>query len=101
INPAQVETQIQGSVAEALGAALRVKISVADGRTEQSNFDSYPIVRIDEAPEIDVAIVESGAALGGVGEPGVPPLAGALCNAVFAATGRRIRSLPLADHGLA
>ncbi len=101
INPGQVETQVQGSVIEALGAALRVKISLADGRTEQTNFTDYPILRIDEAPEIDVAIVETGASLGGVGEPGVPPLAGALCNAVFAATGQRIRSLPLADHGLA
>lgn len=101
INPGQVETQIQGSVIEALGAALRVKVTIKDGRAEQSNFHDYPILRIDEVPNVDVAIVEIGSPLGGVGEPGVPPLAPALANALFAATRQRIRSLPLADHGLA
>jgi isoquinoline 1-oxidoreductase beta subunit len=101
INPGQVEQQMQGSVIEALGAALRVKVTVQDGRTVQSNFHDYPILRIDEVPPVDVGIVEIGSPLGGVGEPGVPPLAPALTNALFAAAGRRIRSLPLADHGLA
>jgi isoquinoline 1-oxidoreductase subunit beta len=100
INPGQVEQQVQGSVIEALGAALRVKVTIKDGRAEQSNFHDYPILRIEEAPKVDVAIVEIGSPLGGVGEPGVPPLAPALANAVFAATRRRVRSLPLADHGL-
>ncbi|MDF0494141.1 xanthine dehydrogenase family protein molybdopterin-binding subunit [Bradyrhizobium yuanmingense] len=101
INPGQVQTQMQGAVIEALGAAMRVKITIADGRTEQSNFHDYPILRIGEVPRIDVAIVETGSPLGGVGEPGVPPLAPALMNALHAAAGRRIRSTPLADHGLA
>jgi isoquinoline 1-oxidoreductase beta subunit len=101
INPGQVEQQIQGSVIEALGAALRVKVTIRDGRAEQSNFHDYPILRIDEVPQVDVGIVEIGSPLGGVGEPGVPPLAPALANALFAATRQRIRSLPLADHGLA
>lgn len=101
INPGQVQTQMQGAVIEALGAAMRVKITVADGRTEQSNFHDYPILRIGEVPRIDVSIVETGSPLGGVGEPGVPPLAPALMNALHAAAGRRIRSTPLADHGLA
>jgi isoquinoline 1-oxidoreductase beta subunit len=101
INPGQVEQQVQGAVVEAMGAALRVKVTLRDGRAEQSNFHDYPIVRIDEAPRIEVSVVESEGPLGGVGEPGVPPFAPALANAVFAATGRRVRRLPLADAGLA
>lgn len=101
INPGQVEQQVQGSVIDALGAALRLKVTIGDGRTEQSNFDTYPIVRMSEAPRIDVGIVDVGSPLGGAGEPGVPPLAPALLNAIYAALGRRIRSLPLSDHRLA
>ncbi|MDX8350867.1 xanthine dehydrogenase family protein molybdopterin-binding subunit [Cognatiyoonia sp. IB215182] len=101
IHPGQVETQIQGSVIDALGPVLRAKITLENGAAMQSNFPDYPLIRMDEAPEVTVDIVDTGAPLGGVGEPGVPPLAGAVCNAVFAATGRRIRSLPLADHDLA
>ncbi len=101
IHPGQVETQIQGSVIDALGPTLRAKITLEGGAAVQSNYTDYPLIRIDEAPDVAVEIVETGAPLGGVGEPGVPPLAGAVCNAVFAATGQRIRSLPLADHGLA
>lgn len=95
INPGQVETQIQGSVIEALGSALRLQITLKDGRAEQSNFADYPILRIDEVPEIRVSIVEIGAPFGGVGEPGVPPLAPALANAIQAATERRVRRLPI------
>jgi isoquinoline 1-oxidoreductase beta subunit len=101
IHPGQVEQQMVGSVIEALGAALRVKVTVENGRAVQSNFHDYPILRLDETPRIDVGIVEIGSPLGGVGEPGVPPLAPALANALFAATRQRVRSLPLADHGLA
>ncbi len=98
INPSQVEAQIQGSVVFALGAALKQKVTIRDGRAEQSNFHDYPLPRIDESPSVSVDIVEIGSPLGGVGEPGVPPAAPALANALFAATGRRIRSLPLSDH---
>jgi isoquinoline 1-oxidoreductase subunit beta len=98
INPGQVETQIQGAVIDALGAALRQKVTIRDGRAEQSNFYDYPLLRIEEAPEVTVSIVEIGSPLGGVGEPGVPPLAPALANALFTATERRVRSLPLSDH---
>lgn len=97
INPGQVETQIQGAVMDALGAALRQKVTIRDGRAEQSNFYDYPLLRIDEAPAVTVAIVDTGAPLGGVGEPGIPPLAPALANALFAATRQRVRSLPLSD----
>ncbi|MPZ12500.1 MAG: molybdopterin-dependent oxidoreductase [Kiloniellaceae bacterium] len=99
INPGQVETQIQGAVIDALSAALRQKITIRDGRAEQSNFYDYPLLRIEEAPSVAVSIVETGSPLGGVGEPGVPPLAPALANALFAATRQRVRSLPLSDHG--
>lgn len=101
VNPGQVRQQMHGSVVEALGAALRGKITVKDGRAEQTNFGDYPIPRIQEVPKVSTEIVEIGSPLGGVGEPGVPPLAPALIAAVAAATGRVVRSLPLADHGLA
>jgi isoquinoline 1-oxidoreductase beta subunit len=94
INPGQVEAQMCGSVVEALGAALHARITVANGRAEQSNFHDYPLPRMDAVPEVRAAIVETGAPLGGVGEPGVPPLAPALAGALHAATGRRFRSLP-------
>lgn len=98
INPDQVEAQIQGSVIDALGAAMRQKVTIRDGHTEQSNFHDYPLLRIGEAPEVAVSIVEIGSPLGGAGEPGIPPLAPALANALFAATQQRIRHLPLSDH---
>ncbi len=97
INPGQVEAQMTGSVIDALGPALRCQVTLRDGRAEQSNFDAYPILRIDETPEIDVEIVNTGAPIGGVGEPGVPPVAPAVANAIFAATGRRMRRLPLSE----
>ena len=72
------------------------EITAGDGRIQQSNFHNYPVARINEAPfETHVQLVKSDAAPGGVGEPGVPPIAPAICNAVFAATGKRVRDLPL------
>ena len=94
VNPGQVEAQMTGSVIDALGPALRCQVTLKDGRAEQSNFDSYPILRIDEVPEIDVEIVNTGAPIGGVGEPGLPPTAPAVANAIFAATGQRLRETP-------
>jgi isoquinoline 1-oxidoreductase beta subunit len=98
INPGQVETQIQGAVMDALGAAIRQKVTIRDGRAEQANFYDYPLLRIEEAPEVAVSIVDIGSPLGGVGEPGIPPLAPALANALFIARRQRFRSLPLSDH---
>jgi isoquinoline 1-oxidoreductase subunit beta len=98
INPQQVEGQMAGSIVEALGAALRVKVTLANGRAEQSNFHDYPILRMDEMPRVEVAILDIGSPLGGVGEPAVPPLAPALTNALYAATQRRVRALPIADN---
>jgi len=94
VNPGQVEAQMTGSVIDALGPTLRCQISLNDGRAEQSNFDTYPILRMDEVPEIDVEIVNTGAPIGGVGEPGLPPTAPAVANAIYAATGKRARKMP-------
>lgn len=95
INPLGVEAQLTGSVVFALTAALYGKISIKNGQIEQGNFDSYPLLRMPEVPPIEVHIVPSEEAPRGIGEPGVPPLAAALANAIFAATGRRERHLPL------
>ena len=78
-----------------LTAALYGEITIKDGRVEQSNFDSYPILRIDEAPAVEVHIVQSSEAPGGIGEPGTATIAPAVVNAIFAATGRRLRKLPI------
>jgi isoquinoline 1-oxidoreductase subunit beta len=104
VNPGIVEAQMQGAVVYALGAALAGEITFKDGRVLQSNFSDYPALRMNQVPEVAVALVSSGdkytTEWGGVGEPGTPPLAPALCNAVFAATGQRIRSLPLSKYRL-
>ena len=100
VNPLSVEMQTQGAVVYALTAALLGEITVKDGAAEQSNFDGYEMLRMAEAPKVETVMVPSGDFWGGVGESPVPPLAPALCNAIFAATGRRIRSLPLKNHEL-
>jgi isoquinoline 1-oxidoreductase subunit beta len=108
VNPLTVELQTQGAIVFALTAALYGEITIADGGVEQSNFHDYRMLRMSDMPRVETVIVpRSGAGRadgaedwGGVGEPPVAPLAPALCNAVFAATGRRIRSLPLKNHDL-
>jgi isoquinoline 1-oxidoreductase beta subunit len=100
VNPLSVEMQTEGAVIYALTAALNGEITIKDGAAEQSNFDDYEMLRLADAPHVETVIVPSGGFWGGVGEPPVPPLAPALCNAVFAATGKRIRSLPLKNHDL-
>lgn len=95
VNPAIIKAQIQGATVFALSAAWYGKITFRDGRVQQGNFDDYPVVRVDECPEIEVHIVPSTEPHGGIGEPGVPPLAPAVCNAYFAASGKRIRRLPV------
>jgi isoquinoline 1-oxidoreductase subunit beta len=101
INPGQVSAQMHGSVVDALGAALRGRISIAEGRATNSNFFDYPILRMGEIPEVRTEIVEIGSPLGGAGESGVPPLAPALVNALRAAGGSVVRQLPLSRVGLA
>jgi isoquinoline 1-oxidoreductase beta subunit len=95
VNPDIVKGQMEGGIIFALTAALYGEISLKNGRVEQSNFDDYALLRMDETPTIEVHLLESNESPSGVGEPSVPPLAPALGNAVFAATGKRLRSLPL------
>ena len=100
INPDTIEAQMQGGIVNALSATVAEEITIKDGRGMQSNFHDYPILRMAGAPQVEVHIIESGGPLGGVGEAMVPTLAPAVCNAIFAASGRRIRSLPLKAHGI-
>jgi isoquinoline 1-oxidoreductase beta subunit len=100
VNPLSVEMQMQGAIVYAMTAALYGEITIKDGAAEQSNFHNYEMVRMAEAPEVVSVMVPSGDFWGGVGEPPVPPVAPALCNAIFAATGKRIRSLPIKNHDL-
>lgn len=95
VNPRGIEAQAEGGIIFGLTAALYGQIDIEAGRPVQGNFDTYRLVRMNEAPEIDVAILNSGAPLTGMGEPAVPPIAPAVCNALFALTGQRIRSLPI------
>jgi isoquinoline 1-oxidoreductase beta subunit len=96
VNPDTVEAQVEGAVVYGLSAALRGEISIERGMAKQGNFDDYEPLRMNEMPPVEVHIVPSSADPGGVGEPGTPPIAPAVVNAVFAATGKRIRRLPLA-----
>jgi hypothetical protein len=95
VNPAGVTAQMEGGVVFGLSAALHGEITLREGRVQQSNFHDYPPLRLAEAPHVDVHIVPSTEPATGVGEPGVPPIAPAVANAVFAATGKRLRRLPL------
>lgn len=95
INPDQVVAQMQSAIIFGLSAAMTGEITIEGGRAQQSNFNDYPVLRMNEAPAIDVHIIASNAKSGGVGEPGLPPIAPAVCNAIFAATGKRIRRLPI------
>ena len=94
VNPLTVEAQVQSAMAFGLSAALHGQITLKDGVVQQSNFADYPVLRLPEMPEISVHIVPSKADPSGVGEPGTPPIAPAVANAVFALTGKRLRKLP-------
>jgi len=101
VNPLTVRAQIQGAAVFGLSALLYGQITLKDGRVQQGNFDAYPVVRIYEAPVVDVHIVAAGDKMGGIGETGTPPIFASVANAIFAATGRRVRTLPLSKAGLA
>jgi isoquinoline 1-oxidoreductase beta subunit len=100
VNPDQVRAQMEGGAVYALTAALYGQITVDRGRVQQSNFHDYPMMRINEMPVVEAHILDSGEAAGGLGEPGVPPVAPALCNAIYALTGKRIRRLPIRPEDL-
>jgi isoquinoline 1-oxidoreductase subunit beta len=100
VNPLSIEMQTEGAVIYALTAALVGEITIKNGGVEQSNFDSYEMLRMADAPKVETVLAPSGSFWGGAGEPPVPPLAPALCNAIFAATGKRIRSLPIKNQDL-
>lgn len=99
INPDSVVAQMQGCITMGVSAALKEEITIEDGRVGQSNFHDYEILRMAEAPRIEVHVIQSGGEIGGAGEAGLPATAPAIANALFAATGKRVRSLPL--RGLA
>jgi isoquinoline 1-oxidoreductase beta subunit len=95
INPNTVQAQMESGIVYGLSAALYGEITLEKGRVEQGNFDSYQVLRIDEMPSVETHIVTSGDPLGGIGEPGTPPIAPAVCNAIFTLTGKRVRKLPI------
>jgi isoquinoline 1-oxidoreductase beta subunit len=101
VNPQQIEAQVEGSFVYGLSAALYGECTVQDGRMVQDNFHTYPVMKIDEMPKVETVIVASGGFWGGVGEPTIAVAAPAVLNAIFAATGKRIRDLPLKHHNLA
>ena len=101
VNPETIRAQTEGGIIYGLTAALKGEITVANGRVEQANFNDYDMVRINEAPVVEVHILESNDGPGGMGEPGTPPIAPAVCNAIFAATGKPVRRLPIRPEDLA
>ncbi len=101
VNPDTIAAQMEGGIVYGLTAALKGQITIEKGRVQQSNFHDYEMLRLNEMPQVEVHIVANNEAPGGVGEPGTPPIAPAVCNAIFAATGKPIRRLPIRAEDLA
>jgi CO/xanthine dehydrogenase Mo-binding subunit len=95
VNPDTLEAQVEGGIVYSLSSVLKDEITVEKGRVVQGNYDDYRILTIEDMPKVEVHIIPSTESVGGIGEPGLPPVAPALCNAIFAATGKRIRRLPI------
>ena len=100
VNPDTIQAQMEGGIVFGLTAALYGEITFEHGRVKQGNFNDYPMLRIKDMPVVEVHIVPSTDRMGGVGEPGVPPIAPAVANAIFAATGKRLRRLPIRGQDL-
>jgi isoquinoline 1-oxidoreductase subunit beta len=100
VNPEIIRRQIEGAIVYGLSAALYGRITIKDGQVEQGNFHNYPVLRMSAMPEVEVHILPSTEKPGGIGEPGTPPIAPAVVNAIFAATGKRLRSLPIDTSAL-
>jgi isoquinoline 1-oxidoreductase beta subunit len=101
VNPLVLVHQVESAIAYGLSAALHEEVTIENGRTTNGNFDTYPILTAQRMPDVDVQVINSGEALGGIGEVGTPPIAPAVCNALFTLTGKRVRSLPLRSHSFA
>jgi isoquinoline 1-oxidoreductase beta subunit len=95
INPTGAENQVQGAALDGIGEALGQSITLANGRVTQANFDDFPLLRMNQAPPVEVHFLTSNHPPTGLGEPALPPVVPALCNAIFAATGVRVRTLPI------
>ena len=101
VNPDTVVAQIESSVLFGYSALMWGQINIQNGRVQQTNFHDYRVARINDAPRVDAYVIDSSEAPGGIGEPATALVAPAVCNAIYTATGRRLRSLPLARHRLA
>ena len=99
VNLSGAESQCEGSVVDGLSVMLGQEITMENGRIEQTNFDTYPLLRMPSVPAVDVHFIQSDNPPTGAGEPALPPLAPAVCNAIYAASGHRVRSLPLTKEG--
>jgi isoquinoline 1-oxidoreductase beta subunit len=101
VNLSSAESQVQGSMIDGIGAAWFLKVTIEKGAAAQANFDDYALLRMQNSPPIvDVHFIKSFSPPTGLGEPALPPAAPAICNAIFAATGKRIRTLPIASEDL-
>jgi isoquinoline 1-oxidoreductase beta subunit len=100
VNPEIVRSQIEGGICFGLSAALKERVEISAGKIVSGNFNNYDLLRMNETPNIEVHLLKGQEKIGGVGEPGVPPIAPAVANAIFAATGARLRDLPLTPQSV-